>query len=297
MKRTVTLVAAIAALVFSANAQAVSFKDSLSRQVSLPSKAARVISLSPALTEILYASGAGAQVVAVTSYCNYPKEADALPEIGSYTADTISVEAIVAMKPDLVLGEPAMHGKLIAQFEAAGIRFAALRLTSFEDVYEAIRLCGLATGNEGTASSLASSMKARVKAVSDKIAKTPEEKRPLVFYEVWDEPLMTAGPGTFIGQVIKAAGGRNIFADLSEDWPMVSFESLVVRKPDLIIASNTHADALSPEKLAARPGWASLKAVKERRIFLMDGDVLSRPGPRFVEAIELIAKALYPGLF
>ncbi|HOX92166.1 MAG TPA: helical backbone metal receptor, partial [Spirochaetales bacterium] len=154
-----------------------------------------------------------------------------------------------------------------------------------------------ATGNASSATAVVASIKARLKAVTDKLAKVAEDKRPLVFYEVWDEPLMTAGPGTFIGQVIKAAGGRNVFADLTEDWPMVSFEALVLRKPDIIIASNTHAEALSAQKLAARPGWANLKAVKERRIFLLDGDVLSRPGPRFVEAVELIAKALYPSLF
>lgn len=297
MKRTAVVFLALALAASAASAQGVSFKDALGRQISLPAKASRVISLSPAITEILFASGAGPAVVAVTSYCNYPQAANDLPEIGAYSADTISVEGIVALKPDLVLGEPAMHGKLIAQFEAAGIRFAALKLTSFDDVFASINTCGLATGNASSATAVVASLKARLKAVTDKLAKVAEDKRPLVFYEVWDEPLMTAGPGTFIGQVIKAAGGRNVFADLTEDWPMVSFEALVLRKPDIIIASNTHAEALSAQKLAARPGWANLKAVKERRIFLLDGDVLSRPGPRFVEAVELIAKALYPSLF
>lgn len=297
MKRTlVALIAALAA-VSSGFPQAVSFTDSRGVVVALPGKANRIVSLSPAITEILFAAGAGPRVVGVTSYCNFPATVASLPKIGAYAPETISVEAIVALKPDLVIGEPQIHKQLAEQFKAAGLRFAALDLTDFADVYSAIETLGLAGGNQVTSTALVSSMKARLEAVRAKVAKVAVASRPLVFWEVWNEPLMTAGPKTFIGMILEAAGARNVFADLSEDWPVVSFEALVARKPDVIMASAMNAAALTPELLAARPGWSSLTAVRERRIVLLDGDIVSRPGPRFVDAVEMVAKALYPALF
>ncbi|HPE36006.1 MAG TPA: cobalamin-binding protein [Spirochaetales bacterium] len=296
MKKTIALVLALAAGV-AAFGQAVSFTDASGQDIQLARPALRVVSLSPALTEILYAAGAGPAMVAVTSYCNYPAAADKLPEIGGFSPNTINLEAIIALRPDLVVGEVAAHGRLAEGFAAAGLRFAAFDLTDFQDVYDAIGTLGRAAGNKKTADALVKDMKARVAVIEKKLATVPADKRPSVFYEVWDEPLMTAGPRTFIGMVLAAGGARNIFEDVAEDWPMISFEAIVTRQPDLIVASNTHGEALSADKLAARPGWSTLAAVRERRIVLLDGDIVSRPGPRFVDAIELVAKALYPDLF
>ena len=179
----------------------------------------------------------------------------------------------------------------------AGLRFAAFDLKDFQAIYDAIVQLGSVAGDGSTALRTVNGMKSRINAVQAKTAGIAADKRPLVFFEVWDEPLMTAGPKTFIGMVMSAAGARNLFADVTQDWPVVSFEEIVVRKPDFIMASDTHGLALSAEKLAARPGWSSLRAVSERRIVLINGDIMSRPGPRFVEAVELAAKALYPELF
>ncbi len=297
MRRTLAIIVAALLAAQAAFGQQLSFTDARGVTVAMPGKALRVVSLAPALTEMLYASGAGASVVGVTSYCNYPAEADALPEIGAYTPDTISVEAIVALRPDLIVGERGAHGQLAEQFAQAGLRFAAFELKDFSAIYDAISLIGSIAGDGSTALKLVNSMKARLQAVTSKTGGFAASSRPLVFWEVWDEPLMTAGPKTFIGQVLAAAGARNAFADVKQDWPVISFEEIVVRKPDFIMASDTHGIALSPEKLAARPGWAGLSAVKERRIILLNGDIVSRPGPRFVEAVELAAKALYPERF
>lgn len=300
MRRTKIFVAAalIAALALaSASAQAVSFTDARGQTLRLPGKAARVVSLSPALTEILYAAGGGGSAVGVTSYCNFPPEADALPEIGGYSPNAISIEAIVALRPDLVIGELSAHGRLAEQLAAAGLRFAAFDLRDFDAIYAAMLQLGTVAGDGSIALKGVNAIKARLAAVGAKVGGIPAPSRPLVFWEVWDEPLMTAGPKTFIGQVLAAAGARHAFADVEQDWPVISFEDIVVRKPDLIMASDTHGVALSPEKLAARPGWASLTAVKERRIVLLNGDIVSRPGPRFIEAVELAAKALYPDRF
>ncbi|HAE22333.1 MAG TPA: cobalamin-binding protein [Spirochaetaceae bacterium] len=297
MRRTLAIFAAALLAVSAAFGQQLSFTDARGATIAMQGKALRVVSLAPALTEILYASGAGSAVVGVTSYCNFPAAADALPEIGGYSPNTISVEAIVALKPDLIVGERGAHGQLAEQFAKAGLRFAAFELKDFNAIYEALSLIGSIAGDGSTALRQVNSIKARLQAVAAKTGGLAAGAKPLVFWEVWDEPLMTAGPKTFIGQVLSAAGARNAFADVKQDWPVISFEEIVMRKPDYIMASDTHGIALSPEKLAARTGWAGLSAVKERRIILLDGDIVSRPGPRFVEAVELAAKALYPGLF
>jgi iron complex transport system substrate-binding protein len=273
---------------------AVAFTDARGVAVSMPAKARRVVSLSPAITEILFAAGAGNSVVGVTTYCNFPAAASSIARIGGFSASTVSVETILSLGPDLVLGDLAAHGQLAVEFERAGLRFAALESTDFQSVYAALDLVGRIAGDSGAASALVASMKARVEAVRARTPAIATGKRPLVFWETWDEPLMSAGPGTFIGQIIEAAGGRNCFADSKADWPVVGFESLLARDPDWIMSSESHGDAVTLERLARRPGWSSLKAVRTRQVALFDADIVSRAGPRFVEALELMSRRLYP---
>ncbi len=296
---TVSIIAATIALagiaVPAAWAQGgISFTDERGASIQLPGKSTRIVSLAPELTEVLFAAGAGKAVVGVTTYCNYPAEAKAIRKVGGFSAKTLSVEAIVALKPDLVVGSLFAHAQMAGLFERAGLRFAALPTTDFESIYATISLVGRIAGDERTADTLVATMRKRVEAVRARTAATPPSARPLVFWEVWDEPLMSAGPRTFTSQIIEAAGGRNCFADSSADWPVVSFEALVARDPDWIMAAGSHGQALSPERLAARPGWSALKAVKSGRVILLDGDIVSRAGPRFVEALELMSKVLYP---
>ncbi len=276
---------------------AVTFTDARGVALTLPAKARRVVSLSPAITEILFAAGAGQAVVGVTTYCNYPAAASLIARIGGFSASTVSIETILALEPDLVLGDLAAHRQLAVEFERAGLRFAALESTDFQSVYTTLELVGRIAGDGGTASALVSSMKARVEAVRAKTSAAATGYRPLVFWETWDEPLMSAGPLTFTGQIIEAAGGRNCFADSTADWPVIGFESLLARDPDWIMSSESHGDAVTLERLARRPGWAALKAVKGGQVALLDADIVSRAGPRFVEALEMMSRILYPELY
>lgn len=276
---------------------AVTFTDARGVVVSLPAKARRVVSLSPAITEILFAAGAGQAVVGVTTYCNYPLAAVSIAKIGGFSASTVSIETVLSLRPDLVLGDLAAHRQLAVEFERAGLRFAALESTDFQSVYAALDLVGRVAGDGGTASALVASMKARVEKIRARTSAIPADSRPVVFWETWDEPLMSAGPRTFTGQIIEAAGGRNCYADSTADWPVIGFETLLARDPDWIMSSESHGDAVTLERLARRPGWASLKAVKEKRVALLDADIVSRAGPRFVEALELMSRTLYPELY
>ena len=268
MRRTLVPVIMALVAIASLSAQGYGFTDARGKTLALPAKAQRIISLSPAATEILYAAGAGKAMVGATTYCNFPAAASNLARIGGYSARTISLEAIVALRPDLIIGEASMHGQLAAQMERAGLIFAGISLASFDDIYTAMVNFGRVGGDEKASAAAVASMKARVAAVRAKTATITTNKRPTVFWEVWNEPLMTAGPGTFISMILSAAGARNVFADISEDWPVVSFEAIVARNPDWIMASETHAAAVTLESLAKRPGWSSLSAVRNRKIAL-----------------------------
>ncbi|MBN1438834.1 MAG: cobalamin-binding protein [Anaerolineales bacterium] len=273
------------------------FTDGAGRSVTLKTAPARIVSLTPSNTEILFAVGAGGMVVGNTSYCDYPPEAAGLPAVGGFTGESISVETIVSLAPDLVLANDTQQEIVIAALGQAGIAVAALKGASFDDVYANIELVGKITGHAGEAAAVVEWMKARTTAVTEAVSAVPAAERLSVFWEVWDEPLMTAGPGTFAGQMIGLAGGVNIFAELSGDYPTVSAEEVVKRNPAVIMGPDYHGDKLTAELLGSRPGWGEIDAVVNNRVYLIDGNICSRPGPRLVDALEDVAEALYPELF
>lgn len=270
--------------------------DDLDRQITIEARPDRIVSLLPSNTEILFAVGAGPQVVGVTSYCNYPPEASSRPQIGGITNQAISVETIISLEPDLVLASGSQN-EIIPILAETGLVVLALEPATFEDIQANILLVGQVTGHAGQAGKIVEDMRRRAKAVQAKVAAIPADERPTVFYEVWDEPLMTAGPRTYIGQMIDLAGGRNIFAGIEEDWPQVSAELIVDRNPAVILGPASHAEALAVEQIVSRPGWSSIAAVQNNRIYLLDSDMVSRPGPRLINILEEIARDLYPELF
>jgi len=274
----------------------VSVTDSLGREVILTESSERIVSLAPSLTEILFAVGAGDQVVGVTTFCNYPEEALEREQVGGFSASTISVEVIVSLRPDLVLAAGGIHEPIVEALENLEIPVISLDPANLDEVYEDIELMGLLTGHAEEAAQVVAEMQQRIEQVEAMVAQVPEEERPTVFWQIWDEPLMTAGPGTFAGQIITLGGGINLFADLAEDWPSVSAEEVLARNPAVIMGPDSHGDKLTPEIVGGRPGWDQVDAVRNERIYLIQGDIVSRAGPRLAEAIEDVAAALYPDL-
>jgi len=270
--------------------------DDLDRRITIEARPERIVSLLPSNTEILFAVGAGPQVVGVTSYCNYPPEAADRPQIGGITNQAISIETIVSLEPDLVLASGSQN-EIIPILAETGLTVIALKPTTFEDIQANIAFVGQVTGHADQANGIVADMRRRAEAIQTKVATVAKNERPTVFYEVWDEPLMTAGPRTYIGQMIELAGGRNIFTDVDQDWPQVSAELIVSRNPAVILGPASHAEALAVEQIMARPGWSSIAAVQNIRIYLLDSDMVSRPGPRFINILEEIARDLYPDLF
>jgi iron complex transport system substrate-binding protein len=265
-------------------------RDVLGRSLTLTAPPRRIVSLSPAVTEILFALGAGSQVVGVTEYCDYPPETAPIPKVGGFSGAAVSTERIAALRPDLVILSGDMHGRIITLLDRLSIGNFAVEPRNFSEVYRTIQTLGTLTGKEEKAREVIALMGEKISRAE---ARWKGRERPGVFWELTDEPLMTAGGNTFISEAISLGGGRNVFEDLSELWPLVSTEAVLLRKPAWIIAGDDHGKILDPGALARRPGWQGIPAVRDGRIATVSADTLYRYGPRLADAVLAIAGILH----
>jgi iron complex transport system substrate-binding protein len=275
----------------------ITFTDALGNPVVLTGTAQRIISLSPSVTESLFAIGAGGQMVGRTDYCNYPEEALSLPSVGGFDAATLSMEAIIDLQPDLVIGGSIYQADVIKSLQEAGIPAIVSQPANLAGIMDALTLFGKITGHADEAAVVVNEMQARIDSVTEAVATVPADQRPTVFYEVWHEPLMSASGKTVVGELIDLAGGVNIFAGLPDEYPTVSVEQIVEVDPQFIIGPSSHADQMTAEIIGTRDGWGDLGAVKNSTIYIVDGDIVSRYSPRIVEVLDEFAKILHPDLF
>ena len=247
----------------------------------------RIISLSPATTEMLFAIGAGPMVVGVSDYCNTPAEVSTRPRVGAVM--TLNLEKTLSLKPDLFLttdGTPRFYERLDRLSKAQIVQVSSVTLASVADnVLELGRI----TGREAQAEKLAARIRDGIQQATRRAA--TQAKRPRVFYMVWGEPLITAGPGSYLDDLIRTAGGVNAVRDLpsGNPYPPYSWEALVAADPDVILAP----EHLKPALDRLRRTQKGMKAVKHGRIVLLDDDLISRPGPRVLEALEAVYQAIY----
>lgn len=277
---------------------AVTYTDGLGRQVSLAHPAERVVSLAPSNTEILFAIGAGSQLVGRDSFSDFPAEVKSVPDIGG-SLTTLNAEVILAKQPDLVLATPLTAPEQIAELAKAGLTvYAVPNPKTFDDLYANLATVGKLTGHEQAAASLAASLKARVGAVAAKVGNV--STRPMIYYELDGTDASapyTSGPDTFIDLIIRDAGGENFGTDLKGEWVQISIEELLARQPDLILLGDSLYGGMTAEMIKARAGWGALNAVKDGKIYAFDDNLVSRPGPRLVDGLESIAHLLHPDLF
>lgn len=274
---------------------ALTLTDGLGREITLDGPAQRVVSIAPSNTEILFAVGAGSQVVGRDEFSDYPAEAASIDKVGG-SMGQYSTEAIVALEPDLVLAAEINPPELVKQLEDLGLTVYYLKNpTTIEEMYTNLEIVAQLTGQDAT--ELVDSLKARVAAVDEKIA--PISSRPSVFYEIdASDPSKpyTYGPGTFGNLLIERAGGFNVGSELSDPYPQISLEQLVVSNPSFIVLGDS-IWGTTPESVKGRPGWGTIEAVKSGNIFPFDDNLVSRPGPRLVDGLEQLAKLLRPELF
>ena len=239
-----------------------------------------IVALSPSAAEILFTIGAGDQVSAVSEFTDYPEAAKAKPVVGGFDGKTLSIETIMSFKPDLVYLTEGVHNFLIATLESNGIAYYVSKGDSIASVENEILEVGKITGHEKEAKKVVEDMEKKLKKAAGAVKKGGAVK---IYWEVWNTPHMSAGAASFINDVIKAAGGENIFSDLPDAYPMVSEETIIARKPAVIlIPASTGMEASA---VGLRNGWADIPAVKESRVFVVDDNVYTRPGPRVADVV------------
>ncbi len=246
----------------------------------------RIVSLAPSSTEILYALGVGDRLVGVDQYSDWPPEAKKVPRVGSDLSP--SVERILGLKPDVVfIATSANSRELPAELERLGVRVVISHVETLDDLWRDITTTGDAVGRHDAGVALADRLRARVAATHARVAALPPTKVVVV---VWSDPLTVVGGHSFVDDAVRAAGGDNIAGDSAQPYPQYSVERMLARAPDVILVGS-HASG--GPSLAPLTAHASLPAVKNGRVYAIDGDLLFRPGPRIVDGIELVARLLH----
>jgi iron complex transport system substrate-binding protein len=267
--------------------------DMAGREVTIPAEPQRIVSLAPSITEILFALNLGDRVVGVTDYCNYPPEATQKPKVGGFS--DVSMEKLLEAQPDLVLAASIHMAQVLPELEKQGLTVMVIDAHDFPGVLESIRLVGKATGTEKEAEALVAQMQERADKVAQAVA---GRERPRVYWEL-DNTLWTVGPGSFVQDLIERAGGENIAANAEMAWVQLSAEAIIAADPEVIFLAD-HPYGESADTVKARPGWEKISAVVNGRIVELtqeQGDIVSRPGPRVIDALEMIARALHPDAF
>jgi len=257
--------------------------DDAGRAVALTAPARRVVSLAPSSTELLFAVGAGRQVVGRTTWCRYPPAARSIPVVGDGLDP--NVESVAAVHPDLVvLYQSPSNGAALAQLQDLGIPAVVLRQDRLADVARDARILGTLTGHPAQGDSIAS-------ALDVVAARRPPVAHTRVAYVVWDNPPIVIGAGSFLDEVGRLAGAENVFHDLRAASAPVSLESIVARNPDVIAVVDDSTAPATPA-FAARPEWRAVPAIRAGRILHLPGDLFGRPTPRAAEAIAVFARLL-----
>jgi iron complex transport system substrate-binding protein len=257
--------------------------DDAGDSVSVLAPAARVVSLIPATTELLFAIGAGAAVVGRTQWCDYPPAALSVTDLGP--GINPNLEAVLAARPDLVvLYNSAQHATAAARLRELGIPAIRVNTDALADVGHVGRLLGRLTGHSRGADSVNAALDTALVAAS---AAGRRERKPRVLILVWEQPPMTLGRGSFLSELVERAGGENIFGDIASSSAPVSIEAVSARDPDLILTAAT-----GPASIVDRPEWQVVRAVRERRLLRITGTEYDRPGPRSPAAIRALAARL-----
>jgi len=285
----ILVLVATLSILLSATGSARMVKDQTGRMVNVPENPLRLVSLAPNITEIVYALGLGDELVGDTDNCDFPPEAKSKPHVG--TMVNPSLERIVALKPDLALGTPEANRRETAdQLERLGIPVYGVTASTLHGTVASIEDLGKVLGRAAEATRLVAQMQARIDRVENRIKAQPE---PRVLFVVWYRPLITVGPHTFIADVIRAAGGIPIGADLKGEWPRLTLEELLPLNPDVILFPKTESFSPSLTEFSGLPGWKDLRAVKDGRMYFVS-ETIERSGPRLVDALEELANILHP---
>ena len=255
----------------------------------------RIISLSPAITEALFALGLDREIVGVTNLCDYPAKAKKKMKVGSYIHP--NVEKIIALQPDLVLS--TTHTSLTTErLEELGVPVFVISPKTLKASMDSILKVGEIIGKAEEAADIVARLNQRIKAVTDRVKNLKEEDKPSVLWQIGSNPLVTVGPGTFGHDLIVLAGGRNIVSNALIEYPRYSLEAILHKNPEVIIVVGMIEGDYSAGEIQRWNRWENLSAVKNRRVHRIDLSLVTRRGsPRVVDGLEDVAHILHPELF
>lgn len=274
----------------------IKYTDDLDREILIEEKVEKIVSLAPAVTEIIYALGLEDRLIAVSSACDYPKQALQKEEIGRI--DEPNTEKIVALEPDLVIAESVTKIENIKRLEELGIKVVSFKPGSINDTIDMIEDIAYLTSAEKEGAAITAEMEREYQKVKKLVHKKLENNdRPRVFYQIWSDPLYTAGRGTFIDNLIYEAGGFNIARETEGSWPTYSAESLIAADPEVYISSeHSGLGASTTAKLRQRKVFRGISAFENDRLYIVNQDLVNRPSPRIIEGYKEIVKAIFPEL-
>ena len=256
--------------------------DDLGRRIKIPERVERVVSLAPNLTENIFAVGAGDRLAGVTSFCNFPQEAQKIQKVG----DTISpnIETILALKPQIVFVSTASQIETFTKtLEAQGITVFVTNPKDLAGVLANLKQLGEIFGTEDKTNALLGELEKRIAAVD---ARAKDKSKVKTFVQISKEPLFTVGKESFLTEIVERAGGTSVTRDVATAYPKISKETALALNPDVVILSE------SPDNLEPNDVFKNSPAMKNQKVFKINADILSRPSPRIVDALEQIAEAL-----
>ena len=300
MKARVTLILIIAAVVAAACrtpemaspvAAMREVRDDLGRTVRVPEKIDRVISLAPSLTEMIFAAGAGNKLVGVTTYCNYPEAATKIEKIGD--TQTPNIEKIIALKPQIVFVSTDSQLQAFSRtLDEQGIAVYVTNPKTLDEIFANLRQIGDLLGTSKQADDAANALIVRVHSVRQQaryygdLSAAAQGDNPRVFVQISNEPLFTIGKDSFLTDIVEQTGGVSVTRDVPTGYPTLSKETAAALNPDVIFLSD------SEDNRQPNAAFKDSKAVKNGRMYRINADIISRPGPRLVDALEEIASKL-----
>ncbi len=236
----------------------------------------RIVSLAPSITENLFALGVGDRVVGVTSWCHFPDEARTRTIVGD--AMNLNVELVLGLEPDLVVGDATLVQSHLEVLEGLGVPTFVIGPSTVAEVQESLIQLGEAVGAKESGEVLATNMQARLEEL---VGGVERERKVRVWMEIWNEPLMTVGPGSFMHELIVLAGGENIAGDSPTAWPVFSEELVIERDPEVVILTSYNL-----EEALSRSAWQGTTAMKNGHVYEVNPDLYSRTTPRLLDALE-----------
>jgi iron complex transport system substrate-binding protein len=287
--KTRLLTAALTCVLWT-QAQAYTVQDAVGKSIQFERPPTRIVALAPSITEILFSLGLGERVAGVTSDSNHPTEALPKPKVGTYI--NLNVEKIISLSPELVIGTKDGNRKSVADLlEQAGVKVFIVDPRNVAETIESIEWVAMAAGVPEKGRTLRKTLEKRLSRIQDLI---PNRRKPNVFMQINLKPIMTVNRDTFLHDLIRLSGGHNLFENEPFHYPRINVEEIIARKPEVIMISSME---LGGRFEAARGEWLKLTvipAARAKRVHLIDSDISNRPGPRIVDALEVMASFIHP---